>query len=227
MKIAICDDDSLDLNLLHALVKEYNASLNVSCFCKAKDLLVAFQKDFFDIVFLDIEMDAPNGYEVAQLLMQQPDKPLIVFVTISAEYTIRGYGIAFRYLSKPVSYESMAELLSIAIDLVLPQKLRIEVGGERKVVSLRDILYLEINNHVLVLHTTNDSYKFRGKLRDYEDLLPRISFAKPHNSYIVNLDKVEVTSRTALKLIDGSIIPISQRNYKTFDSALVKFIGRL
>ena len=96
MKIAVCDDEQHDLDLLCALIHQYNSAFDLTAFHRADALLDAFQADFFDLVFLDIEMEAPNGFEAAELLMSRPEKPLIVFVTNSSAYTLRGYGVAFR-----------------------------------------------------------------------------------------------------------------------------------
>jgi len=226
MKIAICDDDYLDLEHIHALVKKYNESLDVTLFTKAKDLLSAFSTDFFDLVFLDIEMERPNGYDVAKELMQRKDTPLIVFVTISAEYTLRGYGIAFRYLPKPIIYETLAETLTKALEVMFPKRISIDIPGGKKLIAIHDILYIEVTNHILVLHTSHETYRFRGKLKEIETKLPDTWFSKPHNSFIVNLGRVISTTRTSLKLDNGVIIPISQRNYKSFDRALIQYIGR-
>lgn len=102
MKIAICDDDGMDLLYLQTLISEYDSTLDTTLFHTAKDLLTAFQTTFFDIVFMDIEMEHPNGYEAAEILMQQEDKPLIIFVTNSGEYTIRGLWDSFSLHAKTV-----------------------------------------------------------------------------------------------------------------------------
>lgn len=107
MKIAICDDDILDLQSLQSMIWDYDVSLDVTVFRSASALLRAFDTMFFDIIFMDIEMEHPNGYEVAEILMQKKDKPLIIFVTNSGEYTIRGYGIAFRYIKSDCLYHNI------------------------------------------------------------------------------------------------------------------------
>ena len=98
MKIAICDDEPRDRALLSEYVFRIDSSLNVQQFSSASDLLQAMEKNFYEIVLMDIEMESPNGYDVASKLVQKRDKPLVIFVTKSNEYTIQGYGIAFRYI---------------------------------------------------------------------------------------------------------------------------------
>ena len=68
MKVAICDDNFMDLRCLQDILWTYNASLMVTAYNSASELLRAFDSIFYDIVFMDIEMEQPNGYEAAEIL---------------------------------------------------------------------------------------------------------------------------------------------------------------
>ena len=74
MKVAICDDNFMDLRCLQDILWTYNASLMVTAYNSASELLRAFDSIFYDIVFMDIEMEKPNGYEAAEILMQRKEK---------------------------------------------------------------------------------------------------------------------------------------------------------
>ena len=226
MRIAICDDDKNDLSHIHSLVLEYDSTLGITLFHTAKELLEAYLTEFFDVVFLDIEMEDPNGYEAAQILMQQSERPLIIFVTNSNEYTIRGYGVAFRYLPKPISFNVLSTVLSDALALIVPQKITVECAGKRTFVSLNDIIFIEVKNHHITLHLKDSTLQYRGRIKDLEELLPSGRFAKPHNSYFVNLNEVKSMTRKSLVLTNDISVPISQRNYRAFDVALTQFIRR-
>jgi DNA-binding LytR/AlgR family response regulator len=226
MKLAICDDDQTDLLHLRDLIRQYDAALDVALFSSADALLRAFQAEFYDLIFLDIEMEAPNGYDAAVRLMQQEDKPLIVFVTNSGEYTLRGYGIAFRYLPKPVTYEVIAPILTIALAQLTPKKIAIPANGTTQILSYRQIQYIEVKNHNIHLHTSSNNYCFRGNLRDLEAQFPEGWFAKPHKSFIVNLAVVDHVDAKDVILTNGTAIPLSQRNRKLFESVLLQFIRR-
>ena len=226
MKIAICDDDIMDLRYIQTLVSEYDSALDTTLFHTAKDLLAAFETKFFDVVFMDIEMEHPNGYEVAEILMQQEDKPLIIFVTNSSEYTIRGYGIAFRYLPKPLSQSAVSNVLSLALETIVPQKVEINLSTKKVYISAREIYYAEASGHVVMLYTKAGDFRCRCKLKDIESQLPAGRFARPHNSYVINLNEVESSSRTSLVMTNRSTIPISQRYSKTFNNALIQYIRR-
>lgn len=65
-------------------------------------------------------MTYPNGYEIAKKLKGLKDPPLVIFVTKSSDYTIRGYEVAFRYLKKPISEKSFAHVMDIMVPLSRP-----------------------------------------------------------------------------------------------------------
>lgn len=226
MKIAICDDDALDLQSLQSMIREYDAALDITTFNAASELLRAFESVFYDIVFMDIEMEHPNGYEAAKILMEKNAKPLIIFVTNSGEYTIRGYGIAFRYLPKPLASETVFAVLNLAIERVSPQTIEIDVYDKKMFLSVRDIYYIEAKNHVVLVNTKEDTYRCRASLKGIEQRLPTTGFARPHNSYIVNLNEVNTSEKFQLVMTNGAAVPISQRYARAFDLALTQFIRR-
>ena len=226
MKIAICDDDLLDLHYVQSLILEYDSSLDITLFQSANELLSAFDNYFYDIVFMDIEMEHPNGFEISMHLVQQQDKPLIIFVTNSSEYTIRGYGVAFRYMTKPLSLSALSCVLSSAIDTITPQKITVYLTDRVKYISICDIYYAEANGHSVILHTKNGPLKCRCQLKEIEKQLPVNRFSRSHNSFVINLNEVESSNRTSLILTDGSIVPISQRYAKIFNTALIQYIRR-
>ena len=93
MRIAVCDDEMQERQILLDLIHRYDSGLQVEAFSSASALQTAMASCFFDIIFMDIEMESPNGFEVARALTEAPggEKPLIIFVTKSGDYTIRGY----------------------------------------------------------------------------------------------------------------------------------------
>ena len=119
MRIAICDDEDQERLNIEALVKRYAPELSIVLFSSADELLAAAKTTFFPLIFLDIEMDDTNGFDAAEELMSGSAKPLIVFVTKSTEYTIRGYDVAFHYLVKPLNDAKFHEVLKRALRLII------------------------------------------------------------------------------------------------------------
>lgn len=79
MNIAICDDEQQDIDILYNYCKSCKLPYNISTFLSASALLEAFKSQFYDLIFLDIEMDKPNGFEIGSILAGYSPRPIIVF----------------------------------------------------------------------------------------------------------------------------------------------------
>lgn len=228
MKIAICDDEHKDLMLIKFLLKEYDASkqIDIFTFSNADDFLSACDKLNFDIALLDIEMKGTNGYEAAKLLSIKDAHPLMIFVTNSLEYSVRGYGLVFRYLTKPVTLESLSKVLDAAISEVTSNIFSLIIDGNSHIVKTNDIYYFEVYNHNIVLHTIDETFTTRSTLKDILSQLPQGYFGMPHQSYIVNFAHIKTAASTDIKLTNGARIPVSRRKFKEFSHLLHAYLGR-
>jgi DNA-binding LytR/AlgR family response regulator len=159
-------------------------------------------------------MDGINGYTAAKKLKSVRNPPLIIFITNSAEYTYRGYEVAFRYLPKPVTFEILSDVLSSAIEQIAPLKLTITESGRTHIIHINDILYFESSGHRLAIHTKESTYECHMKLYEMESLLPADGFALPHKGYLVNLDYVDSVRESRLILKGDVQIPVSRRHKK-------------
>lgn len=228
MRLAICDDDENDLLLLKSQIMQCSCTkgLALHCFDKAADLFRADESMNFDIAILDIEMAAPNGFEIAQKLKMRRPSPIIIFLTNSMEYTIRGYGVAFRYLTKPIKKEQLATALSAAINEVKANRFVFAADGISHIIRLDDIYYFEVFNHHTVLHTMDSEYTFRATLKDVVDQLPMGYFGSPHQSYIVNFVHIKTATAKELHLTNGMVVPISRRRQQDFGAQFHAYLGR-
>ena len=117
LRIAVCDDDPIDLDNTISMIEKYDKSktFDIVSFTHASPLLNTTSVGAFDILLLDIEMKAPNGYDVARQITATASPPVIIFVTKSSAYTLKGYGIALRYLQKPLDEAIFEEALDASV----------------------------------------------------------------------------------------------------------------
>lgn len=217
MKIALCDDEKRDLDILTEYCRRYDETLSVTAFPSAAALLDAFERDFYELVFLDIEMPEPNGYTVGKELSQREHPPVIVFTTQTLGYAVRGYGIALRYLPKPIDYPTFAGVMRLAIDRILPKKLVVTLAGEKAVLPVNDILYCESQAHTTVFSVKGGAVlEAAGAFREYAEALLPNRFAQPHRCYCVNLRHIDRISSRELIMTDGKRIPISRKRRDAF-----------
>ena len=106
LHFAVCDDEPYMLDRLSAQISECLAELDcrdfrLSRFSGGQALLEAGER--FDLVFLDIQMDPPDGLETAKALRRRGDGCLVVFLTVLRERVFDAFEVrAFACLVKPV-----------------------------------------------------------------------------------------------------------------------------
>jgi two-component SAPR family response regulator len=97
------DDENLALQLLQAYIAQTAGVHMVAAVTHASELPHLLQQHKIDILFLDIQMPAINGLQLAEQLQ---NGPMIVFVTAYANHAAEGFRLnAVDYLLKPYSYE--------------------------------------------------------------------------------------------------------------------------
>lgn len=223
--IAVCDDELTDLTQAMEFLAEYNYQKQycVEAFFKASDLL---ENSCFDIILLDIEMSKPTGFEVAKLLVSQKHPPVIIFMTKHNAYAVKGYGIALRYLQKPLEKQAFYDAMDAAIMEASAHRLTLSFEDVTHTIRVHEIHYIEVFGHYAVIHTDNDSLRFRCSLKEITARLPRGYFAATHKSYVVNFDYIKSASASELWLIDGTCIPISRTKSASFNQAFSRYLGR-
>lgn len=223
MRIAICDDDGKDLQLMQELLIQCAPDLSIRSFSSAQALYES--EDTFDAVLLDIEMEAPNGYEIALRLARQEQHPIILFVTNSAAYAIQGYGLALRYLLKPLTRDVLSEALDAVKAELNRSRLTVSIDGVTHVLQVQQIRFAEVSGHRVSLHTDSGVLTFRATMKDICSLLPGQWFCAPHQSYLVNLLHVRSIGREAVTLDDGTSVPLSRRKQAEFMRSFHTFLG--
>lgn len=225
--IAVCDDEQDECAEILRLINRYNQELIPIPFSSAKDLLYTAQKTKFDLILLDIEMSSPTGFEAAkQIIATQEPRPLIVFITKSSTYTTKGYGVAFRYLVKPVPWDDFVIAMDAAFDELKANRFSFELNGKLHSLPLQSIYFIESFAHIAVIHTADEEYRIRATLSELKHTLPMSRFATPHKSYLVNMAYINSVALYDIILTNGIHIPISRRRKQDFNKEFCRFLGR-
>lgn len=96
------------------------------------------------------------------------------------------------------------------------KELRFSVNAEPYRVAYKDILYLESQQRIVVLHTENPLQggdRFYGKLEDLENELKPDGFLRIQKSYLVNMSHIKKLNYDKVALSNGEELPVSQRRY--------------
>jgi two-component system LytT family response regulator len=167
-----------------------------------------------DLVFLDVNMPALDGLEVAEALGEAT--PAVVFVTAFQEFAVRAFEVsAVDYLLKPVDRERFERALARAetrlasdappaLDPVLRQlleALRAERSYAKRflVRSVRghyfvradEIDWVDAQENYVRLHAGGRAHLVRETMTALEAKLNPDMFVRVHRSAIVNIDRIE------------------------------------
>ncbi len=225
MLIAICDDSPGDLALLRGYCRQYDPGLAVITYPSAKELLASYPTEKPDIVFMDIEMEPPNGFEAAQRLRAERDAPIIIFTTQTLNYAVRGYGLALRYLPKPIDYGDFAEVLELALRERTPRKISVSSDSGAEILNVANILWFEVFGHNVCFHLKEKrDLQVRCTFSSVMEQVRSCDFAQIHKSYCVNLAFVERAEQTGVTLTDGTALPVGRSFVKSFRERLGNYL---
>lgn len=235
IKIAICDDSSIDAEIMKSFLEDYydkkHCFCEISIYSSGEELIETYQNagNKFHLLFLDIFMNQLNGIETATLIRQYDDNVKIVFCTVSLEHAVDSYEVfAYGYLVKPFDVSKMRALLDKFTKNVIGEEInyiRIKSDYADRLVVLSDIVYIESNDKVLFLHKKNhEVIKTYGKLSGVDDQLNKKNFLRCHQSYIVNLDHVTGIEDTDFKTVLREKVPIRKKDFYKFREAYQQYL---
>jgi DNA-binding LytR/AlgR family response regulator len=228
--IAIVDDDPEVLMDLSRSVTAYmnrrSLPFSVRTFTSGMELLSHIQ--YFDVVFLDIQMDGISGMEAAKKLRMDERARCIVFITILREYVFDAFDVeAFDYLLKPIDGERFHRMMDRICRHFHERKesglLISSRGNNFKSVSFSDIIYCEAMNHKVLIRTKGSRLECCLKINDLKIRLDN-RFFQCHRSYFVNMGYVCGYEGGFALLKNGEEIPVSRLRAGDFSRKMLHYM---
>ena len=230
ISIGICDDETYMLDLLaektDAFFAHENMDVEILRFSSGRELLDHPGK--LDVLFLDIRMESPDGFETARKLRRRGFDGFQIFVTVLEDYVFDAFEVeAFGYLVKPLAdhlfQRTMKRLLS-ALKASRKALLLVQKGKEWSVIRFDDIMYCEVINRKVYLHLQDHT------VLDYYDKIETLArkldarFFRCHRSYLLNLQYLKAYKGGQAHLRNDERIPISRLRQNEFSSALFQYM---
>lgn len=215
IRTMVVDDEPVARERIVALLaQEQDIELVGEC-ADGNQAVNAIQAQHPDLVFLDVQMPACDGFGVIQQVGADRMPP-VVFVTAYDEYALRAFEVhAIDYLLKPFGRDRFQQtlqharehlerrragdlgkrLLALVQDLKPePQKLdRLVVKSGGRVFFLRtdELDWIEAAGNYVRLHLSEDAHLFRETMNNMEARLDTNRFVRIHRSRIVNTDRIK------------------------------------
>ena len=197
-----------------------------------------------DIIFLDIQMPKINGFEMLEIIDNQP---AVIFTTAFDEYAIQAFEQhAVDYLLKPISkprfdramekfldsqhVEAGKKNTKALLDNVQQsegklERIVVKTGTKIKIIPVNTIIYLEADDDYVKIHTEEGTFLKNKTMMSFEEQLDPGQFVRVHRSFIVKIDHIarlephEKDSYVAI-LADGRQVSVSKSGYTRLKQTL-------
>jgi two-component system LytT family response regulator len=241
-KVIIIDDEPLARSIVKSYLSNHkDLELLEEC-NNGFEGIKSIEKHHPDLVFLDIQMPKINGFEMLELVDEEPG---IIFTTAFDEYAIKAFETsAIDYLLKPFTQERFDKAIekwklriqsdeqknpiSETIQKQPDEDLRIVVkdGTDIKIIPTDTVLYIEAYDDYVKIHTKDKYFVKKKTMSYYEKTLNSKDFLRIHRSYIININeltKIESYEKNSYRatLKNDAKIPISRSSY----SGLKEILG--
>jgi len=239
LQAVIVDDEKKAVQSLAWELTNFSDEINVvASFTDPFEALRFLNNNSPDCLFLDIEMPTMDGFQFIQKL--QNKDVAVVITTAYNQYAIQALkNEAIDYLLKPIDADDLKDTIAkihkhndihLTAERLERFFIKKNAGSHRKKITLNtdgklmflendDILYAESDgNYSTIFLSDGRRIVVTKKLKEVVQLLPKDTFFRVHNSYIINLEKVKEYLKT-----DGYVIlepnhkiPVSRKKKSEF-----------
>lgn len=239
IRIALCDDEQQYLDIEKRYIEEYLTEKNIEhetrCFLSGVSFLQSMKEEQdYDLVLLDVEMQADNGIDVAKSIIEINPKIRVAFVSAHANYATFGYHVkAIRFILKNKKLETY---IHECLDYVLMEidndnrKITLELVSGMKEFYVDNILYLIADKHYVQIKLTDSSdksiYRLRGSLKEISEEMRSYGFVSLNYHVSVNLKHIVSINEQKAEIDNGDFIEISQRKYVEANRTFILYKGK-
>lgn len=218
MRIIILDDDKAFANEEKRVIEQHlaikDAIAEVRAFTKTREFLKELEEHSYDIIFLDIDLDEGNGFQVAKIIREKHKECAIVFVSNLEETVYNCF--AYQPLKFIRKRNFHKEILSVFNYMdnnpdINDRYLSMNTPDGLIKCAIADIYFIESQTHYSIVHCKDKSVTFRINIGTLAEVLEKFKFIRCHLCYIVNFKYISKLHKMQFILDDGTDIPISKR----------------
>jgi two-component system LytT family response regulator len=238
------EDEPRNIELLESLVKTHCGDTVMLCgnARNTKEAISLIRAKKPQLVYLDIELNQGNAFELLQKLSEEDELNFqVIFITAFNEYAVKAFRHnAVDYLLKPISTEELKEATAKAI-----HKINLSTGNENVLKALErfqskfsvhkigvavsdgilfinydEIIKIEAKGSYCTIYLGGGKKITSTKnLKDIEMMLPESSFLRVHHSWMINIKYLKKYFRGKngyVEMDDGSTVMVSLRKKSSF-----------
>lgn len=232
IKAAICEDKLPHMKYIAERLRTHfmqqEITLSLKCFTDSHLLLENLAQDnYYDILFLDIEMPELNGIELSHQVRSFDSEVMVIFISSKEELVFQSFEVRpFRFVRKNHLDEELPQLvLDIIREMANRQSSTITIHEDKSakvyLFSIKEIHYIEVMGKLCHVVTDKRNVQLRQRLSDFQEKLADRGFLQPHRSYLVNYRFIFNIGKTAILLDDQTEIPLSRNRVETIKEQFI------
>lgn len=180
------------------------------------------------VIFLDIQMPGPSGFELLESLAEVPE---VIFTTAFDEYAVKAFEVsALDYLVKPfraerfaLSMEKIRKRLSEKSTTEDQRRIFIKEGHHCYFVQLTAVYLIESRENYACFYFNGKKALVKSSLTQLEEKLDENMFFRINRTQIVNTSYIQdieslKNARIKIRLTTGAMLELSERQSIKFKS---------
>lgn len=239
LKICICDDDMAFGTMIEAFIEEYASKIDgmnveIDLYESGASLVHAVldRKEYYQILFLDMEMQGLNGIETAQKIRAVDKELYIIYITSYEKYSLESFKVSpFRYMLKPIDKDDFQAILALVIEEIMMNRqfLFFKYHNVQYQIKCNTIISITSEKGRILHISSSDSetpFIFYGKIKEIEKELNVLLFVKVNPGTIVNLHYVHIITKDVIKMDNGELYSISRGQKQEVKAKYNHFLER-
>ena len=212
LRAVLVDDEPLSLNELEFALGQNEEIGIIGKYVDPLEALENIKKLKPELVFLDIEMPALDGFSAAQQIVDMGFDTQIIFASAFEQHAVKAFEMdAADYVIKPFSETRLRLTINRISKRINNRQVsqcpanewikynssqrfinKIPVWKENGIVLLdpETILYFTMDEKKVTVHLKDDSYESNSTLAELEQKLGDRGFFRCHKSFLINLDYI-------------------------------------
>lgn len=232
IQIAICDDEIGTCSEIENMVIQYGNShalqIETEVFYSGETLFDFFQKEYlFDLIFLDIQLFQLDGVQVGKLIREQlkNEKVSIVYISSKETYAMSLFQVRpLDFIIKPITQDKIFSVLKkfVMLNEINKNEFYFGIGKSIFKLYLDEIRYFACSAKKIEIYADSGVKEFYGNMQEVWKQVNGKGFWTIHKSYIVNVSFISSYHYDSVQMMDGTILPISQKYRKTIKKHLTE-----
>ncbi|MBR1692739.1 MAG: response regulator transcription factor [Lachnospiraceae bacterium] len=178
-------------------------------------------------LFLDIDMPRLGGMDIAQFLIDNNFKTLLIFVTSHDALVYSSFQYRpFAFIRKSHFDDEIVPVIGRIISELQKQADFFTFKNSEGLfrIPYEDILYFESDSNYIDLHCKGQRYKFRGTISHIDSELSGKGFLRIHKGFLVNERHIFAIKGDDARLDNNELLPIGRTNRENVKKAMMRYM---